>query len=358
LTRLQQILGIIDAKPEDAARLEQSAGPETVQAEFRILHRDGDYRWVSLQGVRFRGVDGGAIRSVRYLCDITSEKTIDSLTGLANELAFLHRVEAAIQARRDKATLSFAILLFDVDRFQLIVESLGPAAGDEFLQQVADRARLVLVDEIPLSSTSKANGLGLARLSRDQFGIIIDPVHTAVEAETVAERLLCAVQRPLSVGNRNMSSSITVGLATYQGQYLSAQEMVADAYTALYSAKALGAGRWMSFEPAMRELQNFRLQMDNDLRLVVEKHELEVYFQSRVHIGTGRICGFEALVRWNHPTRGIISPADFIPLAEENGVIHELGLWVLRRSCEQLQQWRRELSLQADFEVSVNLSAR
>jgi EAL domain-containing protein (putative c-di-GMP-specific phosphodiesterase class I)/GGDEF domain-containing protein len=244
-----------------------------------------------------------------------------------------------------------------VDRFKLVEESLGEKSSEEFLRQVGYRAQSALIKWAAKVDMGHDLRLKLARIGKDEFGVIIDPANSQVNAEDVAECLLHAMRTGFLVSRREMICSIRLGLAIYQPCYADATAMIRDARTAVYAAKTQGAASWKIFDPSMRMLHEDRLQMDIDLRLALQRGEFEVYYQSRVVLHTGRICGFEALIRWNHPTRGMVPPVEFIPIAEENGLIHEIGLWVLRRACEQMQLWRETYNLPPDFEISVNLSA-
>jgi PAS domain S-box-containing protein len=325
--------------------------------EFRIRHRNGDYRWVSLQSMTLRGKDGRAVRRIGSLIDITAQRTIDELTGLATSDAMTDEVDIAILKNQENPASTFAVMVFDVDRFNMIEENLGEAGCVEFLQQVAQKAQSALIDFASSMGVSNTRILRSAHVSRDEFGLVIDPVRNREEAESIADRLVRAMRSAFSVAKHELNCSIRVGMVLYQPEYRDGQAMISDARTALYAARSQNASPWKFFDLSMRRLQEERFQMDIDLRLALERLEFEVYYQSRVHLATERICGFEALARWNHPHRGLIPPDVFIPVAEENGLVHEIGVWVLRKACEQQQQWQETYELPRNFEISVNLSA-
>jgi diguanylate cyclase (GGDEF)-like protein len=337
--------------------------PESTQVEYRLRHRDGHYLWVALQSIVLRDKEGRAIRRIGSLQDITAIKTVDALTGLGNGLAFADRVDAAIQKRQQDlpvesgAGAPFAVLLYEIDHFRMIEDYLGHAQCDAFLRMVAQRAQLALVEYASAAGVTNASYLKLARLGKEQFGLVIDPVFHAAEAEAIAERLAHAMRPAFSVAEREMICSIRLGIALYQPEYREAEAMIRDAGSAVYVAKTQGASPWRLFDPSQRRLRENRMQLEIDLRLALQRREFETYYQSRVELDTGRICGFEALIRWNHPARGVVSPAEFIPMAEEAGLIHEIGLWIMRQACAQLVQWREKYALPDDFEISVNLSA-
>jgi len=325
--------------------------------EYRIRHRDGGYRWIKLKGMSVHDDNGKPYRIVGGATEITEEKTVDQLTGLPNAQAFSDQVEEAILNRQRGCQTSFAVMLFDVDRFKQIEESIGKAESNEFLRQVASNVQTALMEYAADAGQGERLQVKLSRISKDEFGVIIDPINGRDEVKNLSEHLLHAMRSGILLEKREMICSIKLGIAIYQPDYDDATTLIRDARTAVYAAKAQGTSPWKLFDPSMRTLHDNRLQMDIDLRLALEREEFEVFYQSRVVLSTGRICGFEALIRWNHPTRGMVPPIEFIPMAEANGLIHEIGLWVLRRACGQMQLWREKYALPVDFEISMNISA-
>jgi diguanylate cyclase (GGDEF)-like protein len=265
--------------------------------EYRIRHRDGRYRWVVLKGMSVHDNDGTPIRIVGGATEITKEKTVDQLTGLPNVQAFSDEIEAAILKRQQDCTTLFAVMLFDLDRFKLIAESLGEAGSNEFLKQVAGKVQTALMEYAANAGQDQNLLVKLARISEDEFGVIIDPLNSRDKADNLPEYLLHAMHSGFMVGEREMICSIKLGTAIYQPEYDDASSLIRDARTAVYAAKTQGTASWKIFDSSMRAYREDRLQMDIDLRLALEREEFEVFYQSRVALFTGRICGFEALIR-------------------------------------------------------------
>jgi diguanylate cyclase (GGDEF)-like protein len=331
---------------------------DEIAGEFRFRHASRRYRWFSLRGVTLRNVRGAPVRYVGSITDVTAPLTIDTLTGLANKRLLQDEIDAAIHRHRKDSALPYCVFLFDIDHFKLLKPTLARSTRQLLLVLLAERIQKV-IDEF----VSDTNGRSLpppilARLSEDEFGILLHAVQSEAEAEELARRLSRSMRPAFALEDRDIFCSVSIGIAFRQPAHRCADDVLRDASTAMFAAGFRGVGKWLIFEDSMRKLRDQRLQMDIDLRLGLERQQFEVYYQSRVHLETGVICGFEALVRWNHPVRGIISPLEFIPIAEENGLIHEIGLWVLERACTQTQEWRQRFNLDSSFEVSVNLSPR
>jgi EAL domain-containing protein (putative c-di-GMP-specific phosphodiesterase class I)/PleD family two-component response regulator len=358
LPLLKQALNVNEnsSLPASEAK-EQNPAKDSIQVEFRVRRRDGEYRWVSLQGMTFRNAASVPVRFIGSLTDITVRKTVDELTGLENELTMMNELQATILRYQEYPATTFAVLIFKVDTFGLIEQSLGQAASEELLQEVARKAQTALFGCVSMKDLARPCHLRPAHISKDEFGLVIDPVHQPAEAEAVAACLVAAMRSPIIVAQREVICSIRIGLVLYQPEYRDPLALIRDARTALSAAKPESATPWKIFDASMRKLQEDLLQLDIDLRHALERHEFEVYYQSRVSLATFETCGFEALVRWNHPTRHLVLPDAFISLAEEHGLIHEIGIWVLRQACEQLRLWQQAYVLPEDFEVSVNLSA-
>jgi diguanylate cyclase (GGDEF)-like protein len=267
----------------------------------------------------------------------------DSLTGLASRALFQTRMERAFVTARDESA-GVAVLFVDLDRFKVVNDSLGHASGDLLLVGVAER----------LNSCLRSGDMA-ARLGGDEFAVLLPLANGVEEAEPVARRILEALREPFDLAGKETFVSCSIGVAYSVAAGHDAQELMVSADLAMYQAKKLGKDRYEIFEPAMQAVFQAGLEMEADLRRAVVRHEFELRYQPIVHLKTGAISGLEALVRWRHPTRGIIPPLDFIPLAEETGMIVPIGEWVLREACRQAARWntRRERSLS----VSVNLSA-
>jgi diguanylate cyclase (GGDEF)-like protein len=268
----------------------------------------------------------------------------DVLTGLPNRALFLDRLEHALaRARRREGTVG--VLFLDLDRFKLVNDSLGHAAGDLLLVTVAERLKGCLRDEDTV-----------ARLGGDEFAILLGEVAEPSTALHMAERIIQTLTAPFRLDGHDIVTATSIGIATSTPTQTPA-EMLRDADAALYRAKAKGRGRYEVFDETMNAQALERLELEADLRAALERGEFMVYYQPKIALATGRVEGLEALVRWQHPRRGLITPAAFIPLAEETGLIRPLGQWVLEEACRQTQQWHQHMpGLQVV--TSINLSAR
>jgi diguanylate cyclase (GGDEF)-like protein len=280
----------------------------------------------------------------------------DSLTGLPNRVLFMDRLGGLIARSRSQADRPFAVFFLDVDRFKIVNDSLGHLAGDELLIGIGQRLERSLRSE----DTVTRGGVEptLARLGGDEFTVLLEGVRSADAARAVAERLLSAVAQPFTLQGREVFISVSIGVVLSDARYLQADEMVRDADTAMYRAKALGKARCEVFDTSMLAAMEQRLQLESDLRRALERQELRVYYQPIVSLSGGELCGFEALLRWHHPERGLVSPDAFIPAAEETGLIVPIGLWVLREACRQMRAWGAEFPEYATLTINVNLSAR
>ncbi|WP_199515007.1 putative bifunctional diguanylate cyclase/phosphodiesterase [Nucisporomicrobium flavum] len=270
----------------------------------------------------------------------------DSLTGLASRALFLTRLERAFIAASE-AGAGVAVLFVDLDRFKVVNDSLGHAAGDQLLVGVAERITACL------RSADTA-----ARLGGDEFAVLLPMAHGVTEALPVAERILQALREPFELAGKETYVSCSIGIAYQPAAGVEdAQELMVQADLAMYQAKKHGKDRLEVFEPAMQASFQAGLQLEADLRRAVVRHEFQLRYQPIVHLRTGEIIGLEALVRWLHPERGIIPPLDFIPLAEETGMIVPIGEWVLREACRQVAAWNAKRADGRALSVSVNMSA-
>jgi diguanylate cyclase (GGDEF)-like protein len=267
----------------------------------------------------------------------------DSLTGLANRALLTLRLEGTLQ-RRQRPPLGPAVLFLDLDDFKMVNDSLGHGVGDRLLSLVAERLRGCLR---PADTA--------ARLGGDEFAILLDEVRSISDASGVAERMIAALRAPFTVDGTRVLIHASIGVVIATPERTSADELLRDADIAMYRAKERGKGTWELFEQSMQEQVRERHSMKLDLERALENGELEVHYQPIVALATERIMGVEALMRWRHPRRGMVSPADFIPLAEETGLITSIGRFALRRSCIEAAQWS---AMDPDFVLSVNVSGR
>jgi diguanylate cyclase (GGDEF)-like protein/PAS domain S-box-containing protein len=321
--------------------------------EYRMLARDGREVWVlDDEAVISRDADCRPARVQGILLDITERKRLeeqlrhqalhDPLTGLPNRVLFVDRVEHALTRRR--GTVRAAVLFLDIDDFKTINDSLGHAAGDELLVGVAERIRMALRPE----DTA-------CRMGGDEFAILLEDVEVD-QAEHSAARILDALRPPFQLGPREVMLRASVGLAARRGMQVTAEDLLRDADTAMYAAKAAGKGRVVRFELGMAQPVMRRLEMRTALELALSREELFLEYQPIIDLLTDEAVGAEALVRWNHPQLGRVMPGDFIPLAEEIGLIGEIGDWVLQTACAELAAWRAAAPTRP-IVVSVNVSA-
>jgi diguanylate cyclase (GGDEF)-like protein/PAS domain S-box-containing protein len=349
--------------PDDAERLRAgieahlSAATEFLECEYRLLHGDGNYRWMLCRGLAVRTDGGQALRLAGSQTDVTARKAAeeqiqhdalhDALTGLPNRTLFMDRLGGALVRARRRSDYPFAVLVLDLDRFKVVNDSLGHAAGDRLLVEMATRLQSSLRD-----------GDTVSRLGGDEFACLLDDAGGAADAAIVANRILEALRVPFTLDGQEIYASASIGIALGSSECERAEDLLRDADTAMDQAKALGKSRHALFQPAMRGRALAELSLESDLRRALERRELRLHFQPVVSLGTGRLAGFEALLRWQHPVRGLIAPGEFIPLAEATGLIIPMGLWVLRTACRQMETWQSLTSGTPPLWVSVNLSGK
>jgi diguanylate cyclase (GGDEF)-like protein/PAS domain S-box-containing protein len=324
------------------------------ECEHRMRHRDGTYRWVRCRGAAVQDSGGQIVRMAGSMSDVTEARISDPLTGLANRVLFMDRLEREFNAYRADPAAQFAVMFLDIDRFKLINDSLGHSAGDHLLVAMAER----LVRGLRTSDSRKppASRDLPARLGGDEFAVLLCGLPDQAEALRVAQRVLMELREPFALGGRGIFCTVSIGIAPCGPAYLCVADMVRDADTAMYTAKGKGRSRCEVFDQTMRTRVVERLQMENDLRHALENHELTVHYQPKVRLADRRICGFEALARWHHAQRGWIPPDEFIPVAEETGLIHELDMWILRQACTQMKLWHTRYPCDPPLAISVNVS--
>ena len=281
----------------------------------------------------------------------------DPLTKLPNRRLLQNRLIVALQqAQRSKGYLC-ALLYLDVDRFKVINDSLGHLAGDELLIEVAGRLESCLRMHDGNERHPGCQDI-VARLGGDEFAIFLDDINDSSDALRVAQRISQQLVVPFCLRGRDVTISASIGVATTASRYASAENMLRDADTAMYRAKAAGRGGCVLFDESMHSYAVERLHKESELRLALEREEFFLCYQPIVSLTTNRIEGFEALLRWHSPTRGLVAPVDFVPLSEETGLIVPIGKWVLQEGCRQLRRWRDRFGPSFDLSISVNLSAR
>jgi diguanylate cyclase len=270
----------------------------------------------------------------------------DPLTGLPNRSLVVDRIGQAL-ARSERHDCSVAVLFFDVDRFKVVNDSLGHSAGDALLVLVVDRLKSLL-----------RPGDTMSRLGGDEFLVVCEEVADLDQARHVAERLSHAFSAPFLLGEREMFATASLGIAIGRAPDATADSLLRDADAAMYRAKERGRARYEVFDEDMREQALRRLNTEHAMPRALERNEFRILYQPIVSLDTGTMTGVEALVRWDHPEHGLITPAEFVPIAEDNGLIVPLGSWVLRQAMEQAAAWHRERPSRRDLHVTVNLSAR
>ncbi|MDQ1462496.1 MAG: hypothetical protein QOI08_3980, partial [Actinomycetota bacterium] len=323
--------------------------------EWQVLDDAGAGRDLEVIAADMRGVAGvdGLVLTMRDITDrnqldaeLRRQALHDGLTSLPNRALFLDRVGHAL-SRGHRDGHSVGVLFMDLDDFKLVNDSLGHAGGDELLIAVA--ARL---------TTMIRPGDTVARFGGDEFALLVEDVDVASTINQVADRVQEAFQEPLSVGDSHVLARFSIGIAVGGSDTHNPDDLLRDADAAMYVAKRSGKARHVLFEPAMHEESQRRLAIAGELRGAIDRNELVVFYQAIVDVHSGRTQGAEALVRWNHPHRGLLQPDDFIPMSERNGVVIPLGQWVLAEACSQVQQWKRAELVDEAFYIAVNLSAR
>lgn len=342
-------------KAELEAHLEGST--PNFENEYRVQHRDGTFQWMLSRGLAVRDTFGRATRMAGSQTDISKRKAAeeqilhsafhDALTGLPNRSLLMDRLARSIWRCKRQESHLFALLFLDLDRFKVINDSLGHMAGDRLLIAIARRLEKCLraVDSI-------------ARIGGDEFAILLEDLERAEDATRVAQRIEEALKLPFPASGQEVFTAASIGIALSSTGYDRPEDVLRDADIAMFRAKNLGRSRFEVFDRAMHEQALNRLRLETDLRRAVESEQFYLVYQPIIDLGTDQIVGFESLIRWRHPERGFLSPAVFIPLAEEMGLIVPMGRWVLRESCRQMRRFIDRCGDKAPKYISVNLSGR
>jgi diguanylate cyclase (GGDEF)-like protein/PAS domain S-box-containing protein len=325
--------------------------------DFRLRCADGHYLWFALKARPVVGSDGEVVRLVGTLSDVTEFKNAeerllhdavhDNLTGLPNRQLFLDRLEGVLTLSKCDSGIKPTVILVDLDRFKQINDSLGIAVGDSILLTLARRLGRLLKPQDTL-----------ARLSGDQYALILLSERESERIVAFAETMRKNLRAPITFNDREIFVTASVGIVLADAQPQNADEMLKDAELAMYHGKRIGGDRIEVFKPSMRARKTDRLTMESELRRALERDEIIILYQPIVRLDDRSLAGFEALVRWDHPRIGRTSPAEFIGLAEETGLIVDLGMFVLERTARQLTAWQRTMRQRDPIFVSVNLSSR
>ena len=346
--------------PEDRSRVEPTLGVEREQTddvEYRIVQPNGEIRWVWERSRTIYDHTGTANRRDGIISDVTERKKIesklsyeakhDSLTNLPNRAAFIERVERAVFKSQQDPEYLFAVLFIDLDRFKTINDTLGHLVGDELLIAVA---------KILVECSRKSDFV--ARLGGDEFTILLDPVQAVAEANAIAQRINDRLTAPINLENNTVFTSSSIGIVLANRQYQDTADILRDADLAMYRAKSLGKSRHEIFHREIYAETKELLETENDLRQAILKQEFVLHYQPIISLDTGRLHGFEALLRWNHPHKGMLYPGKFIHVAEETGLIVAIGKWVLHQACQQMSLWQSQYPSAANLKISLNIASQ
>ncbi len=330
---------------------------EHFEFEHRMRNSEGEYLWVLARGVAVRNGEGTPYRMAGSQTDITARKRAehqlqhdalhDGLTGLANRVLFMDRLSCALADLQRRATPQFSVLYFDIDRFKNINDSLGHTIGDKLLVGIARRLEHFL-----------RPGDTVARLGGDEFAILIHRVDDASGAIHVADRVQEVLSMNFSIDGHDVMVTASIGIAHSSTGYINPEEILRDSDIAMYRAKAEGKARYEVFDRDMHQSAVALLKLETELRRSVHRGDFIMHYQPIVSLDHGRIVGFEGLVRWQHPERGVVAPNQFIAIAEETGLIVPLGWWVLRESCLQTRRWQHQFPDDPPLWISVNMSGK
>ena len=330
---------------------------ESVKAELILHRRDNTNFWADINTVPIRNEHGQVTHFVSVMREVTERKNAeeqlrrnafhDPLTGLPNRLLFTERLTQIISRSKQIPGRKFAVLFLDLDRFKVINDSLGHMVGDQLLIAIARR----------LETCVKRTDI-VARLGGDEFTILLDDIQTEDAANHVAERIHQELALPFTLNGYEVFTTVSIGIALSTTDFNHTEDLLRGADIAMYRAKASGKACHEVFDTEMHNEAMRQMQLENDLRRALERGEFRVYYQPIVSLTTGRLAGFEALMRWQHPERGLVSPGDFIPIAEETGLILPMGEWILMEACRQLSEWQKKYPQYRRLSMSVNISSR
>ncbi|HTS10050.1 MAG TPA: EAL domain-containing protein [Candidatus Eisenbacteria bacterium] len=339
--------------------------------EYRIKHKDGSWRVLESVASTIRDGKGEVAKLVIVNRDITQRKRAeaqleynlfhDPLTGLPNRRMFLDRLQTAFTRARREAGGCYALLLVNIDHFKVFNDTMGTQSGDQVLIDIARRIGGTLRQELSVVQLEAPTGSGdvlLFRLGGDEFAILLDSVADPSDAMRTATSLLIAVAEPLHVDAREVRASISIGIALNTHVHTRPEDALKDADVAMRRAKALGGSRCEVFDEAMHTRAVGRLRLEADLRTAFTERQFRIHYQPVVHLETRRVVSFEALLRWEHPTQGLISPYRFIETAEDTGILVSIGHWLIVQACMQLREWEMSARGGEPMNLTVNLSAR
>ncbi len=354
---------------EDRQRIREAIGTrgpgthrDNRKGEYRVTTPDGALRWVRIRSVPIYGEGDGVVARASFAMNVTERRELrsaalhDKLTGLPNRSLLSERLTKAIERSKNDPLYKFAVLFLDFDRFKIINDSLGHEVGDMLLISIAERLTANLRKHDNVSHFSE--GHVAARLGGDEFVILLDDIRDTSDATAVADRLQTALSAAHSIRGHDVISTASIGIVNCAGEYDRAEDIIRDADIAMYRAKNTGKARHVVFDEQMHREAVERLALEEDLRRALDRQEFRLAYQPIVDLESGRLSGFEALLRWTHPQRGAVPPDDFISLTEEIGLIVPLGAWVVREAATQLKKWHDQLPQDPPLEMNINLSRR
>jgi len=325
--------------------------------EHRIMHKDNTYRWVLSRGLATRDSSKTAYRMAGSMTDITERKLAeeqlvfdalhDSLTGLPNRALFMDRLGHAVSREMRNKDSIFAVCFLDMDRFKVLNDSLGHTVGDKLLVAISER----LAESLRPDDT-------VARLGGDEFAVLLEDLKDSNEGLHIVRRIQEKLSQSFDMDGEEVFTSASIGITFSSGGYDNPEHLLRDADIAMYHAKSKGNARYQVFDNDMYDNAVAQLQLETDLRLALNQRDFCLYYQPIISVKTGRITGLEALIRWQHPRKGLILPGDFIPTVEETGLIVKLGDWIIKEACTQLSMWQKQFSTDNQLTVSVNISSK
>ena len=344
-------------KFDEAMSLHLEGHSGLFESEYRITAKGGEVRWVLSRGVAVRDESGAPWRMAGSMTDITRRKQTearllheamhDALTGLPNRILFMDRLELALRRFRRDPNKLFSVLFFDLDRFKHVNDSLGHQVGDELLAQVAGRLLGCL-----------RPGDTLARLGGDEFAIVLNDIAGPTDAIFVVERLQESLAQEFDIEAHSIYTTASIGIAVSSEAYRTPDEILRDADIAMYRAKNSGHATYAVFDTYMHDQAMFQHRMETDLRRALDKGEFDIYYQPIIAMEDQRVIGFEALLRWHHPSRGLVMPEEFIGIVEETSLVVPIGWWVIERACNQIAKWQRLFPVTPPLAMSINVSGK
>jgi diguanylate cyclase (GGDEF)-like protein/PAS domain S-box-containing protein len=354
----------------EAAREARSTGVGR-KLDYRIQHKDGTWRVLESIAAAIRDKNGEVVKLVIVNRDVTERKRAeeqlehhsfhDALTGMPNRRLFLDRLQHLFARAQRSPERQHAVLFVDLDGFKVFNDTMGPAAGDKVIVEVGRRLGACLRHD---DTVSRPQGefpemdTVLSRMGGDEFTLLLEEVSDPSNALRVAKRILLAVAEPLMIDGREVRTSASVGIALSKPTHEHAMDLLQDADVAMRRAKAMGGARCEVFDEAVHTRAVNRLKLEAELREAVEKCQFPVYYQPLVELATKQITGFEALLRWQHPEQGLISPSKFIETAEDAGLLASTGQWVILEACKQLRAWDSEIPNMEPVSIGINVSAK